>query len=155
MGICLGMQVMFEQSEEFGASSGLGLVKGKVVRFSNQGPQGPVRVPQIGWNRIFPPDGDGQIAGPATAWEATPLRGIDVGEFMYFVHSYYAMPSDAADALAVADYEGTRYCAAIRRGNIFAAQFHPEKSATHGLHIYRNWAQEIQRNADRSRQERV
>lgn len=143
MGVCLGMQLMFEESEEFGTHKGLGLVGGRVVRFSNgaAGAKG-VKVPQIGWNRIAPP------ADQPQAWERTALEGIAHGEYMYFVHSYYTLPSDPKDALTVTDYEGTGYCSAIKRGNLFASQFHPEKSAKEGLRIYRNWAQSITKRSE-------
>lgn len=143
MGICLGMQLVFEESEEFGVHKGLGLVGGRVVRFSNRGPEGAaVKVPQIGWNRIDPPKDRPE------AWRGTALEGIAAGEYMYFVHSYYALPSDPDDALTITDYEGTGYCSAVKRGNVFASQFHPEKSAIEGLKIYRNWADSIKKRSE-------
>lgn len=142
MGICLGMQLVFDESEEFGHHKGLGLVRGRVARFSNSAPSGAaVKVPQIGWNRIEPP------TGRPNAWAETPLSNIKSGEYMYFVHSYYAIPSNSQDALTITDYEGTRYCSAVSHGNVFASQFHPEKSATEGLKIYRNWAESIKKRS--------
>jgi glutamine amidotransferase len=138
MGICLGMQLVFEESEEFGTHKGLGLVRGRVKRFSNGAEAGKaIKVPQIGWNRIAPPKDRPQ------AWKGTALGDVTPGEYMYFVHSYYTVPSDPQDALTITEYEGTEYCSAIKRGNLFASQFHPEKSAVEGLKIYRSWASSI------------
>lgn len=143
MGICLGMQLAFEESEEFGSHKGLGLVRGRVARFSNRGPGGAtVKVPQIGWNRIHPPD------RKSDSWTGTPLEGVAPGEYMYFVHSYFALPADPEDTATVTVYEGTRYCSAISRGNVFASQFHPEKSASEGLRIYANWAKSIKQRSE-------
>jgi glutamine amidotransferase len=142
MGICLGLQLLFTESDEFGTCKGLGLIPGRVERFPNPGPAGgPVRVPQIGWNRIRSPEG---MSG---SWEASPLRGIGQGEYMYFVHSFYVKPERASDVLAVTRYGGLEYCSGIRRDNLFAAQFHPEKSAHEGLRIYRNWADDVQQRS--------
>lgn len=132
-GICLGMQLLFTESEEFGQHRGLGLVAGKVVKFSKRNELGvAVKVPQIGWNRILNPD-----AGPA--WRHSALKSVAGGEFMYFVHSFYCVPQHSGDVCAYTDYESIRYCSAVARENIFAAQFHPEKSAKAGLKIYMNW----------------
>jgi glutamine amidotransferase len=147
MGVCLGLQLLFDESEEFGPHPGLGLVKGSVRRFPARSPaNAPLRVPQIGWNRIRSPRGD-------AGWDGTPLQGVCQGEFMYFVHSYYVVPADAGDSLCVTDYEGIGYCSGIRRGNLFAVQFHPEKSAEEGIRIYRNFHEQTmqQRNENHVR----
>jgi imidazole glycerol-phosphate synthase subunit HisH len=134
-GVCLGLQLLFTESEEFGAHRGLDLIPGLVKRFSNAGPAGAsVKVPQIGWNQINPPPGG------LAAWERGPLAGVSPEEYMYFVHSYYVKPDRASDVFSVTRYGGLEYCSSIRRENIFATQFHPEKSAKEGLRIYRNWA---------------
>jgi glutamine amidotransferase len=136
LGICLGLQLLFSESEEFGSHRGLDIIQGTVKRFPNSGPNGePVKVPQIGWNQVDPGAGGG--------WDGTPMQGIAHGEFMYFVHSFYVAPARRSDVLSVSRYAGLEYCSSIRRGNVFACQFHPEKSAHEGLRIYRNWAQEI------------
>jgi glutamine amidotransferase len=138
LGICLGLQLLFSESEEFGPHPGLGLIPGKVVRFAAHAPDGtPVRVPQIGWNQITPPQ------GRSDAWEGTPLGGLRAGEYLYFVHSYHVIPARPEDVLCVARYGGQEFCAGVRRGNLLAVQFHPEKSAHEGLRIYRDWADGI------------
>lgn len=145
LGICLGMQLLLERSEEFGSHAGLGLVAGEVVRLVDPVEDGrALKVPQVGWNAIRPAGGgcpDGQ--SPA-AWAGTPLAGVKAGENMYFVHSYYARPADPAVALAVTTYGHVTYCSSLRQGNVFATQFHPERSAGAGLQIYanlRSWLQ--------------
>ncbi len=138
LGVCLGLQLLFAESEEFGPHPGLGIVPGRVIRFAGTSPGGDrVRVPQIGWNQIHSP------AGRPTAWQGSPLAGLAEGEFVYFVHSFFVVPERAEDVLCVSRYGDQEYCAGIRRGNLFAVQFHPEKSAHEGLRIYRQWAEEI------------
>ena len=138
MGICLGMQILFSKSEEFGNHEGLNLIDGNVVKFPSVNDTGSkIKVPQIGWNQIFYP------LEVENAWDGTPLEQIINGEFMYFVHSYYACPLNSENGLAVTEYEGLKYCSAVIKENIFATQFHPEKSAIEGIKIYRNWANTI------------
>lgn len=132
MGVCLGLQLLFEESEEFGPHKGLGIIPGRVRRLPAKGPDGrTLRIPQIGWNRIRAPR-------ESKGWQDSPLEGLVQGEFMYFVHSYFVEPSRPEDALCVTESGGFEYCSGIRRGNVFAVQFHPEKSATEGIRIYRN-----------------
>ncbi|MDR1788971.1 MAG: imidazole glycerol phosphate synthase subunit HisH [Opitutaceae bacterium] len=122
LGICLGMQALFEHSEE-GDTPGLGVFPGKVIRF--QRPPS-CKIPHMGWNtvRFLQPD--------------SPLReGIPDNTYFYFVHSYHCVPEDPALTLAECDYAGP-FTAAIARGNCFATQFHPEKSQAAGLRLYRN-----------------
>lgn len=139
LGVCLGMQLLFNQSEEFGIYKGLDIIPGNVTRFPNVNSQGsPVRVPQIGWNQIFPSQGNRE-----DAWKHTPMDGIASGEFVYFVHSYFAVPALREDILTMTTYEGITYCSSIMHGNVIATQFHPEKSAHKGLIIYQNWANAI------------
>jgi glutamine amidotransferase len=138
MGVCLGMQMLFSKSEEFGNHEGLNLIDGNVIKFPSVNDNGSkIKVPQIGWNRIFYP------SEVENTWDGTPLEQIINGEFMYFVHSYYACPLNSENVLAVTEYEGLKYCSAVIKGNIFATQFHPEKSAIEGIKIYRNWANKI------------
>lgn len=134
MGICLGMQLLFDSSMEDAPAldqpvQGLGLLPGSVVRFQeDQGSEKPrLKVPHMGWNQIaFEP--------------GTPLfQGLSSGEEVYFVHGYYCVPKDAADQAATTDY-GSTFCAAVHRGNIWATQFHPEKSQRVGLRILENFA---------------
>jgi len=130
-GVCVGMQMLLDRSEE-GPSDGLGLVHGQVLKFDLAGrlqPDGSrFKVPQMGWNQVFQTQ-------PHPIW-----RGVPDASYFYFVHSYYARPSDARHSAGEADY-GTRFTAAIARDNIFATQFHPEKSADQGLALYRNFLQ--------------
>lgn len=133
LGICLGLQLLFAESEEFGRTKGLGIVKGTVKRFYNTNKEGETRkVPQIGWNQIKKPIG--------TSWYNTPLQNIRDGEFMYFVHSFYVDPEEAV-ALTQTNYDGQIYVSSILKDNIFACQFHPEKSSGEGIKIYNNWAE--------------
>jgi len=90
-----------------------------------------LRIPQIGWNHIEQPTN--------VSWENSPLAGINSKELMYFVHSYYAEPLDRSDVLSTTNYNGLEYCSSIRKNNVFAMQFHPEKSANKGLQIYNNF----------------
>jgi glutamine amidotransferase len=146
LGVCLGLQLLFSESEEFGRHAGLGIVPGQVVRFAAHDAAGArVLVPQIGWNQVFEPPVGVAASGhtPTPAWAGTPLAGITPGEYFYFVHSYFVAPVDPADVFCGAQYGGQDYCAGIRRGNLLALQFHPEKSAHPGLRIYRQWAEAI------------
>ena len=129
MGVCVGMQMLLERSEE-GPTDGLGLMRGEVRRFRLAGrlqPDGSrYKVPQMGWNRVFQTQ-------PHPLW-----AGVPDGAWFYFVHSYYACPAEARDSAGEADYGG-RFTCVVARDNIFATQFHPEKSAAHGLSLYRNF----------------
>jgi imidazole glycerol-phosphate synthase subunit HisH len=132
-GVCVGMQMLLDRSEE-GPTEGLGLIPGEVVRFQLSGrlqaDGSRFKVPQMGWNAVFHDLG----RGPAhPLWD-----GIADGAFFYFVHSYYAKPAHPQHSVGEADYGG-RFAAAIARDNIFATQFHPEKSADQGLALYRNF----------------
>ena len=129
MGVCVGMQMLLTRSQE-GPTDGLGLVPGEVVRFRLEGrlqPDGSrFKVPQMGWNRVI------QV-------RRHPIwGGVPDGAYFYFVHSYCARPADAAHGVGETDYGG-RFTCALARDNIFATQFHPEKSAEHGLALYRNF----------------
>lgn len=138
MGICLGLQLLFTRSEEFGSHKGLNLIEGQVLKFPAKNQNGKIiKVPQIGWNQIYPP------AIHEQRWRNSPLDNINSGEFMYFVHSFYVVPSEPNDILSLTNYEGVEYCSSIQNKNIFAAQFHPEKSASEGIKIYQNWAKAL------------
>lgn len=129
MGVCVGMQMLLERSEE-GPTDGLGLFAGDVKRFQLEGrlqPDGSrYKVPQMGWNPVLQ-------ARPHALW-----AGVPDGSYFYFVHSYYARPADPAHSAGETDYGG-RFTCALARDNIFATQFHPEKSAQHGLALYENF----------------
>ncbi len=135
-GVCVGMQMLLDRSHESLSgvlTPGLGLIGGDVVRFDLTGQTQPdgsrYKVPQMGWNQVY------QGEKPHALW-----AGIPDGAYFYFVHSFYARPASAGDIAGEADY-GARFAAAIARDNIFATQFHPEKSADHGLALYRNFLQ--------------
>jgi len=133
MGVCVGMQMLLDHSEEQDTAC-LGLMPGHVVKFDLDGqfqPDGSrFKVPQMGWNQVWR-NNHGQAPHPV--WGDVPD-----GSYFYFVHSYYAKPSDARHSVGETDY-GSRFCSAIARDNIFATQFHPEKSAKQGLALYRNF----------------
>jgi glutamine amidotransferase len=126
LGICLGLQVLFDESEEQGPCAGLGIVRGRVAKLS---PQGALKVPHMGWNRVR-----------ARGVRDPLLAGIPDDAYVYFVHSYHAVPADRALVVLEADH-GAPITAAIRKDNLFACQFHPEKSQTIGLQILRNFVE--------------
>jgi glutamine amidotransferase len=145
MGICLGLQLLMTESYEFGRHEGLDIFSGPVVRFeSPMGPRGCLKVPQIGWNRIFRHESHGDNSPaqspPQDPWESTPLRGLPDGEYMYFVHSFYAKPDAPEAVLSWSRYGHIEFCSSLRQGSVFATQFHPERSGVQGLRIYRELA---------------
>ncbi len=123
LGICLGMQLLFESSEEAPGVKGLGLFKGNVKRF-----EGVSKVPQIGWNEV-------RQARPSPLFASIPDSA-----FFYFVHSYFVTPQDSATVLGFADYGG-EYAAAVGKDNVWGVQFHPEKSQAWGLALLKNFAE--------------
>jgi len=128
-GVCVGEQMLFDFSAE-GDTPGLGILPGRVLRFPESAlmqPEGRrLKVPHIGWNRV-------------RQTRAHPLwRGVPDASYFYFVHSYYAVPADGALTVGTAEY-GTTFTCAVAKDNIFATQFHPEKSAGNGLQLYRNF----------------
>ncbi|MFO0958993.1 MAG: imidazole glycerol phosphate synthase subunit HisH [Isosphaeraceae bacterium] len=124
LGVCLGLQLLFDESEEDGLHQGLGLLPGRVVRFA-AGPR--LKIPHMGWNTL------------RMRRETPILAGLPPEPSVYFVHSYHAVPAHPEDVLAEADYPGP-FAAVVGRDNLVAAQFHPEKSQKIGLRIYRNFA---------------
>jgi imidazole glycerol-phosphate synthase subunit HisH len=131
-GVCLGQQLLFTESEEFGSSKGLDFIPGVIKKFPTfKGSNNLVKVPQIGWNHIY---------RKSQPWENTPLSGVKENSYVYFVHSYYVEPHDPKNILTLTNYAGIEYCSAVtKEPNIFATQFHPEKSGQLGLGIYANW----------------
>lgn len=128
LGICLGMQMLATCSEEFGEHAGLNLIAGRVTRVPDRTVEGkPHKIPHIGWSEIFPV--------PGRDWKATILADTPEATPVYLVHSFHMLPNDPADLLAHCDYGGHRVTAAVRSGNIFGAQFHPEKSGKAGLQM--------------------
>lgn len=125
LGICVGLQLLFEESEEFGPVPGLGVLRGRCRRFQDTGEM-DYRVPHMGWNQLRK-----QGVSPL-------LEGVDDGAFVYFVHSYYCESDDPAVVAASTRY-GTDFVAAVSRDNLFGCQFHPEKSQAVGMRILRNF----------------
>jgi imidazole glycerol-phosphate synthase subunit HisH len=121
LGVCVGMQLLFDESEEFGSTPGLGLLKGSVRRFGND-----LVVPHVGWNRI-------RQTQPNALFE-----GVEDGAFCYFVHSFYCEPLDETVVVGQTDY-GRRYASVVAQGNVCGVQFHPEKSQHVGLRMLRNF----------------
>lgn len=133
LGICLGMQMLLDESEEFDLTSGLGLIQGRVEPVPARTADGhSQKIPHIGWNALTLPQGH-------ESWEGTLLQEIRPGEAVYFVHSYMAVPSNPDHRIADCIYGGMRVTAAIGRDNIFGCQFHPEKSGKTGLNILRRF----------------
>ncbi len=123
LGICVGMQALFEIGEEMGDHGGLGLLRGTVVRFDDSL---SVKIPHTGWNQV------------ETKKDALLFDQVNNGAYVYFNHSYYCQPGDRSDVIAETNY-GIRYSCAVRRENVFGVQFHPEKSQQVGLQILRNF----------------
>lgn len=123
LGVCVGMQMLFEESDEFGRTSGLELLRGRVRRFPNE-----LLVPQTGWNQVS------QHAPHAL------LAGIEEGAFFYFVHSFYCEPENR-DVICGETHYGTAYASVVAQGSIYGVQFHPEKSQTAGLRLLKNFAE--------------
>lgn len=132
LGVCLGLQLLFDYSEEFGHHEGLGLVRGKVLRFPDTVNGTKVKIPNIGWSGIMPYNN--------TRWDNSPLKDVPKEDCkMYFVHSYYVLPDNENDMLSRTNYLGFDYTSSVASSNIYGVQFHPEKSGEPGLTIYKNF----------------
>jgi glutamine amidotransferase len=123
LGICVGMQALFDVGEEMGENKGLGLLRGKVVRFAESL---SVKIPHTGWNQV-------QVQNDALLFDQ-----VNDGAYVYFNHSYYCQPWNPSDVIATTDY-GLQYACAVQKGNIFGVQFHPEKSQAVGLQVLKNF----------------
>lgn len=135
LGICVGMQMLFDVGEEFGETPGLGLIPGRVAAIPTTAPDGtPVKTPHIGWSPLLPPQ------GRAGAWTSTPLAAVPPGTAAYFLHSFAAVPVDPDHVLAECVFGGRRVTAAAGRGTLLGCQFHPEKSGPAGLRILAGFA---------------
>ncbi|HUP93645.1 MAG TPA: imidazole glycerol phosphate synthase subunit HisH [Burkholderiales bacterium] len=129
LGICLGMQMLFDESEEFGRHMGLAIIPGAVRAIPAAGADGkPHKIPHVGWSAVRPP-------ATTAHWTGTLLEGTAEGTDFYFVHSYTGVPESHESRLADADYDGCIISAAVRRGNVYGFQFHPEKSGQAGLNL--------------------
>ena len=124
LGICLGMQLLFEESEEKGRHKGLGLLQGKVIFFT----QPHIKVPQIGWNQV------------EVVKESALMKGVQNGDYFYFNHGFYCAPQEAEDVLTVTDY-GLHYASSVECENVYGVQFHPEKSQKTGMKILKNFVE--------------
>lgn len=132
MGVCLGMQLLFNESEEFGNHQGLGFIEGKIAKFPASIGGQKTRIPNIGWHKIYPPKN--------VSWENTPLKDIDEQkDHVYYIHSYYAEPVNEVSVLCLSTYNGFEYASGVRHDNIWGFQFHPEKSGEEGLTIYKRF----------------
>ena len=130
-GICLGLQLLFTKSEEFGSGEGLNLISGVIKKFPEKYGGKKIKVPHITWNQLIEVN---------TPFEETPFKDLNNLEFMYFIHSYYVEPTNDSLILTNTNYDGIEFCSSVIQNNIFATQFHPEKSANKGISIYENWA---------------
>jgi glutamine amidotransferase len=139
-GICLGMQLLMTESLEFGCHRGLNVIEGQAVRLrGGRQEERLLKVPHIGWSRIRP-------ARAGEGWDGSPLSTVQPGSFMYFVHSFHVQPVDAGCRLAETTYGDEIICSSIQRANVFACQFHPERSGPDGLEVYRGLAARLQQS---------
>jgi glutamine amidotransferase len=142
-GVCLGMQLLMTESHEFGCHRGLDLLSGSVVRLTEGQHNGrPLKVPHIGWSPIHPLSD--------STWDGSPLATLQAGTFMYFVHSYHVVPVERACQLSVTRYGDIDMCSSLQRENIFACQFHPERSGPAGLRMYQNLASRLRSSLEDS-----
>ena len=125
LGICLGMQLLFESSEEFGIHRGLGFVEGKVLKLKNE-----KKLPHISWS---------EIKGNKNDWDNTILDKIEYNTDFYFVHTYVPFPDDIDHILSISNYYKQEFCSTVKKGNIYGTQYHPEKSSLEGLKILKNF----------------
>lgn len=137
LGICLGMQMLFETGTEFGRHEGLGLLPGEVVPLPDRSPDGArIKVPRVGWSGLLRPEGRAD-------WAGTPLAGVAPGAAVYFVHSYQAVPALAAHRIADCELGGHRVAAVVGAGAVTGCQFHPEKSGAVGLAVLAGFVQSV------------
>ena len=136
LGICLGMQMLFDESEEFGKTVGLGLISGKVIKLPTENNKYE-KLPHVSWNEISPKGID---------WKGTVLDSIKSTSDMYFVHSYIVKPSDKNHILSITNYAGYEFCSSVKKNNIYGCQFHPEKSARDGLKVIENFIKIMKEN---------
>ena len=129
LGICLGMQMLLEESEEFGLTKGIGLIKGKVIKIPIK-ESNKIKLPHISWNEIKPKN---------IQWQNTIFNKVDINSDMYFVHSYVVKPDNEDEILSTTNYFDAEFCSALKKDNIYGCQFHPEKSARSGLQIIKNF----------------
>jgi len=129
LGICLGMQLLFDESEEFTKTKGLGLIKGEVIKLPLPETKN-LKLPNIGWRKILKSE---------INWKGTILENLSEESKMYFVHTYAASPKNNSNILSLTEFGGTKFCSSVKHRNIYGCQFHPEKSANEGLRIIKNF----------------
>jgi glutamine amidotransferase len=139
LGICLGLQLLMSTSEEFGKHAGLNIFEGDTLRFSNGSARNRLKVPHVGWSQIH--------ENKDRSWERSLLNGLHNGDYLYFVHSYYVVPKQKEIVLSTSMYGDYVFTSSVQRDNIFACQFHPERSCEEGLLIYKNFARAISQGA--------
>ncbi|MDC3328450.1 imidazole glycerol phosphate synthase subunit HisH [Pseudomonadales bacterium] len=131
LGICLGMQMLFSQSTEFGTTKGLNLIEGTVDILAN--PLGKsLKLPHVCWSELK--------KNGSYEWGSTILDGVSDGQDLYFVHSFVGKPIDEGHVLSYSEYEGVKFCSTVKKGNIYGVQYHPEKSGKEGLSIVKNFS---------------
>lgn len=131
LGICLGMQLLVDSSEEFGFHEGLGLISGKTVALK---PKGNEKIPHVGWNSLW-----ATVSRSSESWRFSLLSDFSEGKDVYFVHSFIVMTNNSKDCLAVTRYAGVEFASAIKKDNITGCQFHPEKSGRNGVKMVENF----------------
>ena len=142
IGICLGMQLLMSESYEFGKHKGLDFIKGEVIKLACPAlPDGRIlKIPHVGWNKIY------KNTQSAVSWQDSFLSTVKNNSDFYFVHSYHVKLADPSACLSWTEYEGIKFCSALQYKNIFAVQFHPERSGFNGLEIYRNIQTFLEKN---------
>jgi glutamine amidotransferase len=133
LGICLGMQLLFTESYEFGFHKGLGLIEGQVIKISNNNNK-DIKVPHMGWNEIYPNNNEKE-------WKNKILKNTSIGKNFYFVHSFKGLTKNPNSTIAVCDYSTISIPAVVSTNNIFGCQFHPEKSGQNGIEILKNFCE--------------
>ena len=136
LGICLGMQMLLDESEEFGTTEGIGLISGRVIKLPTKNRKHE-KLPHVSWNEITPKRID---------WKNTILNNINSKSDMYFIHSYVTIPDDENQILSTTIYSDYEFCSSIKKDNIYGCQFHPEKSAKEGLKIIKNFVNIVKEN---------
>ena len=129
LGICLGIQLLFDESYEYGKTQGLSLIEGRVIKLPTKDSQNE-KLPHVSWNEIYRNE---------FSWNNTILSNLEDGSEMYFVHSYVAEPRDISHILSFTEYSNNKFCSSVKKGNIYGCQFHPEKSGTNGLRLIQNF----------------
>ena len=137
LGICLGMQLLFDESEEFTKTKGLGLIKGEVIKLTLPETKN-LKLPNIGWRKILKSE---------INWKGTILENLSEESKMYFVHTYAASPKNKNNILSLTEFGGTKFCSSVKNSNIYGCQFHPEKSANEGLRIIENFIKICKNNS--------